>query len=84
MLQRAVDIHFELNYKHLCSSPASPPGEDDQAETSPIKDEETNEVMVSSLANEFNKPDDDKNQILSSTKANKKEYVPKDYDDACV
>jgi len=43
--------------------------------------------MVSSLADEFKKTDDDKNQIQSSTREDKtirKEYVPKDYDDACV
>lgn len=85
MLQKAVDIHFELNYKHLCNSPTQI--NDDEGGDSPIKNEEKEskdnqqEVLQSSLAE-----DTDKNQIDSSGKKEDKkpEYVPRDYDAACV
>ena len=37
MLQKAVDIHFDLNYRHLCNSPTEIKDKDDG---SPAKNEE--------------------------------------------
>ena len=52
MLQKAVDIHFDLNYKHLCTSPNQINDDDDEDE-SPFKPEKKEEVMEpSSLAEE--------------------------------
>ena len=58
MLQKAVDIHFDLNYRHLCTSVAESSGvgsssnkdtsKDDKAESSNKKAE----VMQSSLIDE--------------------------------
>ena len=89
MLQKAVDIHFELNYKHLCSSPQDI--NDDEGDESPVKTEQVNggskkgPLMQSSLIDD---EDPNQNQIDSGKDKDDgiktQTYQHGDYDATCL
>lgn len=54
MLQKAVDIHFDLNYRHLCTSTDEKSGKKDEAKDDKVDNGNVKkeEVMQSSLVDE--------------------------------
>lgn len=89
MLQKAVDIHFDLNYKHLCASEDedSAKGNGKATDGKAPESNKKDEGLQSSLIDEtMQKEDSNCNQIDSAMNHDekKKEYSPRDYDAACV